>query len=61
MGISADQMRACFNSGPDRITYDEFRRCIDTTSSGAVRVSLGVATTFDDVRAFVEFARTFLA
>jgi selenocysteine lyase/cysteine desulfurase len=60
MGISADQMRACFNSRPDGITYDEFRRCIDTTSSGAVRVSLGVATTFEDVKAFVDFARTFL-
>ncbi len=60
MGISADQMRACFNSRPGRITYDEFRRCIDTTSSGAVRVSLGVATTFEDVKAFVDFARTFV-
>ena len=61
MGISADEMRACFNRQPDRLTYDDFRRCIDSKSSGAVRVSLGVATTFADVRAFVDFARTFLA
>jgi len=61
MGISADEMRACFNRQPDRLTYDDFRRCIDSKSSGAVRVSLGVATTFADVRAFVDFAQTFLA
>ena len=60
MGISADEMRACFNRQPERITYDDFRRCIDSKSSGAVRVSLGVATTFADVEAFVDFARTFL-
>ena len=60
MGISADEMRACFNRQPERLTYDDFRRCIDSKSSGAVRVSLGVATTFADVEAFVDFARTFL-
>jgi selenocysteine lyase/cysteine desulfurase len=60
MGISADEMRACFTRESDRLTYDDFRRCIDKKSSGAVRVSLGLASTFGDVEAFVDFARTFL-
>jgi selenocysteine lyase/cysteine desulfurase len=60
MGISADEMRACFVRLSDRLTYDEFRRCIDGKSTGAVRVSLGVASTFADVQAFLAFARTFL-
>ena len=60
MGISADEMRSCFVRHADRITYDEFRRCIDGKSTGAVRISLGVASTFADVSAFVGFARSFL-
>jgi selenocysteine lyase/cysteine desulfurase len=60
MGISADEMRACFARRSDRMTYDDFRRCIDHKSTGAVRVSLGLATTFGDVDAFIEFARTFV-
>ena len=60
MGISPDEMRACFVRLSDRITYDDFRRCIDGKSTGAVRVSLGLATNFADVHAFLEFARGFL-
>ena len=61
MGISPDEMRSCFVRLSDRITYDEFRRCIDTKSTGAVRVSLGLASTLGDARAFVEFAGSFLS
>ncbi|MFB3853888.1 MAG: aminotransferase class V-fold PLP-dependent enzyme [Vicinamibacterales bacterium] len=60
MGISAEEMRACFTRFADRITYNDFRRCIDGKSTGAVRVSLGVASTFADVAAFADFARAFL-
>ena len=48
MGISPDEMRSCFIRLSDRITYDEFRRCIDGKSTGAVRVSLGLASTLAD-------------
>jgi selenocysteine lyase/cysteine desulfurase len=61
MGISPSEMSACFVRLSDRITYDDFRRCIDGKSTGAVRVSLGLASNFADVHAFVEFARGFLA
>jgi molybdenum cofactor sulfurtransferase len=59
MGITADEMSSCFVRSPGRMSYDEFRRCIDGKSTGAVRVSLGIASTFADVEAFVSFARQF--
>jgi molybdenum cofactor sulfurtransferase len=60
LGISADELGTCFASHTDRLTLDEFRRCIDAKSTGAVRVSLGLASTFADVYRFVDFARTLL-
>ena len=60
MGISREEMSRCFARSPERMTYDAFRRCIDGKSTGAVRISLGLASNFADVRTFVEFARRFL-
>jgi len=60
LGLSSGELSQCFARAHDRMTYNEFRRCIDNKSSGAVRVSLGLASNFADVRAFVDFARTFL-
>ncbi|MEO7002945.1 MAG: aminotransferase class V-fold PLP-dependent enzyme, partial [Ktedonobacterales bacterium] len=48
LGISADELTSCFLKH-DRLTLDEFRRCIDDKSTGAVRISLGIASTFRDV------------
>jgi selenocysteine lyase/cysteine desulfurase len=59
LGISADELTSCFIRH-DRLTLDEFRRCIDDKSTGAVRISVGLATTFADVYTCVAFARTFL-
>ncbi len=61
LGLSPGEIASCFARGQDRMTYDEFRRCIDDKSSGAVRVSLGLASNFADVEAFVSFAGSFLA
>jgi selenocysteine lyase/cysteine desulfurase len=61
LGISPDQMKSCFAGSPERMSYDDFRRCVDGRSSGAVRVSLGLASNFADVWSFVTFAREFLA
>ncbi len=61
LGISSDEMKACFARSPERMNYDDFRRCVDGKSSGAVRVSLGLASNFADVHAFMEFAKEFLA
>ncbi|HEV8191083.1 MAG TPA: aminotransferase class V-fold PLP-dependent enzyme [Ktedonobacterales bacterium] len=60
LGISAEEISSCFVRYEDRLTLDEFRRCIDDKSTGAVRISVGLATNFADVYRFVEFARSFI-
>ena len=60
LGISAEELSGCFVRHDDRLTLDEFRRCIDDKSTGAVRISVGLVTTFADVHAFAGFARSFL-
>lgn len=60
LGISSGELNSCFNR-PDhqqRLTYDEFRLCIDHKASGAVRISVGLASNFADVEAFLAFARS---
>jgi molybdenum cofactor sulfurtransferase len=60
LGISAEELSTCFVHHTERLALDEFRRCIDTKSTGAVRVSLGLVTTFADVYRVVQFAHHFL-
>jgi selenocysteine lyase/cysteine desulfurase len=55
-GITAEEVNACFRqAGP--LTHDSLARCIDGKPTGAVRVSLGLASNFADVERFLEFAR----
>lgn len=59
LGISSSELNSCF-ARPDheqRLTYDEFRLCIDGKASGAVRISVGMVSNFKDVEAFLEFTR----
>jgi selenocysteine lyase/cysteine desulfurase len=58
LGLSRDELSSCF-SRHERLTYDDFRMCIDGKSLGAVRVSLGLVSNLKDVQRFVEFARGF--
>jgi molybdenum cofactor sulfurtransferase len=60
LGISSQELAACFTRSTERLTIDEFRRCIDDKSTGAVRISTGLVTTFADAYHFIEFARGFL-
>ncbi|MDX1502307.1 MAG: aminotransferase class V-fold PLP-dependent enzyme [Thermoanaerobaculia bacterium] len=60
LGLSRDEIVACFDRQPERtMTYEEFRGCIDEKGTGAVRVSIGPVTTFRDVSAFLDFANEF--
>jgi molybdenum cofactor sulfurtransferase len=59
LGISAEELTSCFALKP-RMEYQDFRRCIDDKSTGAVRVSVGLVSTFEDVAAFYGFAREFI-
>ncbi len=62
LDISGDELSSCFSrpSYESRISDLDFQRCIDPKASGAVRVSLGMASNFNDVQAFIDFAETFL-
>jgi len=61
--LSKSDLVGCFSRHPEpesRFTVDDFRQCIDSKGTGAVRVSLGIVSNFDDVACFVDFVREFL-
>jgi selenocysteine lyase/cysteine desulfurase len=62
LGISRLELDVCFTQPghEDRLSLDDFRLCIDGKNSGAVRVSVGLVTNFNDVQAFLGFARGLL-
>ncbi|MEI7988877.1 MAG: aminotransferase class V-fold PLP-dependent enzyme [Chloroflexota bacterium] len=55
LGLTSEQLNSCFIHHR-WMTADDFRRCIDDTSTGAVRISLGLVTTFEDVYHLIRFA-----
>jgi len=62
LGISRVELDVCFN-GPgheNRLTLDDFRLCIDGKSSGAVRISVGMVSSFADIERLLAFARGLL-
>src|SRR5690242_19473 len=63
LGISRVELDVCFTKPQheDRLSIDDFRKCIDGKSSGAVRISIGMVTNFNDVQAFLTFARGLLS
>ncbi|MBK9603727.1 MAG: aminotransferase class V-fold PLP-dependent enzyme [Anaerolineales bacterium] len=63
LGISRVELDVCFTSPDhkDKMSIDDFRLCIDGKSSGAVRISVGMVTNFNDVQAFLTFARGLLS
>ena len=63
LGISRVELDVCFTSPDhkDKMSIDDFRLCIDGKSSGAVRISVGMVTNFNDVQAFLSFARGLLS
>ncbi len=62
LGISRMELAVCFSQPlhEQRLSIDDFRLCIDGKSSGAVRISVGVVTNFNDAQAFLEFANSLL-
>ena len=60
LDISADELTSCFVRHAERLTMEEFRRCMDPQATGAVSISLGLVSTFADVYACLTFAHTFL-
>jgi selenocysteine lyase/cysteine desulfurase len=62
LGITGTELSSCFHQPEHEthLTIDDFRLCIDGKSTGAVRVSVGLATNTADVDAFIRLARGFL-
>jgi selenocysteine lyase/cysteine desulfurase len=60
LGLSKPELEACFVRAPNRMSYDDFRRCVVGKGNGAVRVSLGIASSMSDVEALERFASRFL-
>ena len=61
LGLSAGELDRCLAASGDRMTREEFGQCLNGGNDpGAIRVSLGLASTFADVHAFVTFVREFL-
>jgi molybdenum cofactor sulfurtransferase len=58
-GLTEQDMKACFQN-EERMSFEQFLTVMDGKASGAVRVSVGLASTFADVYQFVQFARTFV-
>jgi selenocysteine lyase/cysteine desulfurase len=62
LNLSAGELATCFRqyTRQERFTVDDFRLCIDGKSSGAVRISVGLVSTFADVYCFIQFAESLL-
>jgi molybdenum cofactor sulfurtransferase len=62
LGISKMELAACFTSPghTQRLSYDDFRLCIDGKASGAVRISTGLVSNFEDIQVFLKFAEGLL-
>jgi molybdenum cofactor sulfurtransferase len=63
MGVSRVELDVCFTSPghEDRLSQNDFRMCFDGKSMGAVRVSVGMVTNFNDIQGFLSFARGLLS
>jgi len=59
LGLSVNELNTCFGMKP-RMEYQDFRTCLMDKSTGAVRISLGLVSTFEDVYAMVKLAHSFL-
>ena len=59
LGFTQEELEPCFCDA-DRLSYEQFLHVIDGKTTGALRASLGLATTFADVYQYVEFARGFV-
>lgn len=60
LGLQRDEIVGCLVQSGSRMTVDEFRQCIDGKSTGAVRVSFGIASTFSDALTLLRFFRGFV-
>jgi selenocysteine lyase/cysteine desulfurase len=59
LGLERDEIVGCLVNSGNRMTVDEFRQCIDDKSTGAVRISFGIASNFEDALTVLRFLEGF--
>jgi selenocysteine lyase/cysteine desulfurase len=59
LGLERNEIVSCLARSDDRMTVDEFQQCIDGKSTGAVRISFGVASNFSDAFTVLRFLTGF--
>jgi len=57
--LERGEVLTCLHRSGDRMTLEEFQQCIDGKSTGAVRISFGVASNFADALTVLDFLREF--
>lgn len=59
LGFTREDLAPCF-SEKDQLSFEQFLQVIDSKTTGALRASIGLVTTFADVYTYVQFAKTFI-
>jgi selenocysteine lyase/cysteine desulfurase len=59
MGLERDEIVGCLAQSGNRMSLDQFQQCIDDKSTGAVRVSFGIASNFQDAQTVLRFFEEF--
>jgi len=59
LGLSADELTSCF-AIKTNFEYQDFRSCLAEKTTGAVRVSIGIVSNFNDVYLLVKLAESFI-
>jgi molybdenum cofactor sulfurtransferase len=59
LGFAREDLDSCFRD-KDHMSFQQFLQVIDGKTTGALRASLGLASNFADVYAYVQFAETFV-
>ncbi len=59
LGLERGEVLTCLHRSGDRMNMDEFRQCVDGKSTGAVRISFGVASDFADALTVLRFLEGF--
>jgi selenocysteine lyase/cysteine desulfurase len=59
LGFGPEDLAVCFRD-KERLTYEQFLHVIDGKTTGALRASIGLVTTFADVYQYARFAESFI-
>jgi molybdenum cofactor sulfurtransferase len=59
LGLRCEELAGCFRR-KDQISFEQFLQVIDGKTTGALRASIGLASTFADVYTYAQFAKSFV-